>query len=128
MTTTLDIAALANAILYPIVLLVIFLLFRKEIPALLKSISGRLTKLEVAGISLELAKAEAWLNTEILQYMLGEALLTESIKSGSNASTKEQQLKRCLTLAHPFIAVVKENYRFDYLVKREKLLEQLLAK
>ncbi len=312
MTTTLDIAALASALLYPIVLLVIFLLFRKEIPALLKSISGRLTKVEVAGISLELAKAEPfdpnwikegtldlrhkaasinvndstagnflsqlkaegsadyaivnlgsggewlssrlyimaiifermkgvngivflettsntrkkfvgwaepekvrwtfaqrfpwletayseayfnilpaasivsnqgrlgysydqdnpfpsidllqkflekiqslpgnppmpeeendwisllpnddtqehaiWLNAEILEDILGEALITESIKSGSDATTKEQQIKRCLTLAHPFIAVVKEEYRFDYMVKREKLLEQLLAK
>lgn len=36
MTTTLDIAALASAILYPIVLLVIFLLFRMEIPVLFK--------------------------------------------------------------------------------------------
>jgi hypothetical protein len=312
MTTTLDIAALASAILYPIALVIIFLLFRKEIPAIAKGIAGRLTKIEVGGISLELAKAEpfdpdwvkegtldlrhkaasinvndstagnflsqlkaggsadyaivnlgsggdwlssrlyimaiifermkgvngivflettsntrkkfigwsepekvrwafaqrfpwleaayseayfnalpaanivsytgrlgynydpdspspsigllqkflekiqappgnppmpgeendwislppndntqeraVWLNAEILEDILGEALITESIQSGSDATTKEQQIKRCLTLAHPFIAVVKEDYRFDYLVKREKLLEQLLSK
>ena len=58
METTLDIAALASAILYPLALLIIFILFRKEIPLLLKSISGRLTKLEFAGVSLELAKAD----------------------------------------------------------------------
>ena len=81
--------------------------FRKEVPALLKSISGRLTKLEVAGISLALAKAKAWLNAEILEDMLGEALLTEHIKLGRDATTKEQQIKRCLTLPPPFIAVVK---------------------
>lgn len=312
MTTTLDIAALASAVLYPLALVIIFLLFRKEIPAIAKSIAGRLTKLEVAGISLELAKAEAfdpnwasqgtldlrhkaasinvndstagnflsqlkaggsadyaivnlgnggewlssrlyimaiifervkgvngvvflettsdtrkkfvgwaepekvrwafaqrfpwleaayseayfnalpfasivsyrgrlgyshdqdnpfpsidllqkflekiqtpsgnppmpgeendwitlpsddntkehalWLNAEILEDILGEVLITENIKSDSDASTKEQQLKKCLILAHSFIAVVKEIYRFDYLVKREKLLEQILLK
>lgn len=69
-----------------------------------------------------------WLNVEISEDIIGEVLITESIKSDSDDTTKEQQIKRCLTIAHPFIAVVKENYRFDYLVKREKLLEQILAK
>lgn len=58
MTKTLDIAALASAFFYPLALVIIFLLFRKEIPAIAKGITGRLTKLEIAGISLELAKAE----------------------------------------------------------------------
>lgn len=312
MTTTLDIAALASAVLYPIALVIIFLLFRKEIPVIAKGIAGRLTKLEVAGISLELAKAEPfnpswakegtldlrhkaaainvndstagnflaqlkaggsadyaivnlgkgeewltsrlyimaiifermkgingivfletstntrktfvgwadpakvrwafaqrfpwmetafaeayfntlpnasvvsyqgklgynwdnenpnpsidllqkflekiqaplgnpptpfeenewitlpsddntqehafWLNADILEDILGKVLITESIKSESDTSTKEQHINRFLALDHPFIAVIKENYRFDYLVKREKLLEQLLAK
>lgn len=313
MKTILDIAALASAVLYPIVLLIVFLLFRKEIPALLKGISGRLTKLEFAGISLELAKAQKfspnwvsdgaldlrqkaeammvndsgagsfssqlkdggaadyvivnlgegkewlasrlyilaiifekmkgikgvvflettpharkkfvgwvepqkvrwalaqqfpwlesayaeaysntistanivssqgkigfthepnspypsigllqkflekiqappgnfpipenekewinlssnsttqehtqWLNAEKLENILGETLILESIKSDNQDSSNiEKQIKKCLTLSHPFIAVVKENYRFDYLVKQEKLLEQLLTK
>jgi len=57
-TTTYDIAAILSAILYPVVLLIIFLLFRKEIPAIVKGIAGRLTKIEIAGVSLELLKAE----------------------------------------------------------------------
>ncbi len=315
MTTTLDIAALASAIIYPIALLIIFLLFRKEIPALLKSISGRLTKLEFAGISLELAKAQEfspnwvadgaldlrqkaaaimvndsyagnfisqlkaggsadyvivnlgqgkewfasrlyilaiifekmkgikgvvfletttatrekfigwagpqevrwalvqrfpwletayaeaysniilnasvvsnkgklgyshdqnnpspsidllqkflekiqappgnpplpekekewitlcsddpikiqehtqWLNAENLENILREALIKESIKSENQGSLNiDNQVKRCLMQSHEFIAVVKDNYRFDYLVKQEKLLEQILVK
>lgn len=60
MNINLDIAALASAILYPLVLLIVFILFRKEIPALIKSLSGRLTGLSIAGISLDLAKAEAF--------------------------------------------------------------------
>lgn len=315
MNTTLDIAALASAILYPIALVIIFLVFRKEIPTLLKSISSRLTKVEFAGISLELAKAEAfspkwdgegaldlrnkaaaimvndsyagnfssqlktggsadyvivnlgqgkewfasrlyilalifekmkgikgvvfletttdtrkkfvgwaepqkvrwafaqrfpwfetayadayskiilnanvvssqgklglrddqnnplpsidllqkfiektqappgspplpneekewitlssddpiktqehtqWLNAVKLEDVLGEALILESIKSeNKDSSNIEKQIKKCLILSHEFIAVVKDDYRFEYLVKREKLLEQILAK
>jgi hypothetical protein len=60
MNISLDIAALASAILYPLVLLIIFILFRKEIPTLIKSLSGRLTGLSFAGFSLDLAKAEAF--------------------------------------------------------------------
>nr|MBI1228966.1 hypothetical protein [Cytophagales bacterium] len=309
MTTTLDVAAFTSAILYPLALIIIFLLFRKDIPEIVKGIAGRLTKLEVAGISLELAKAESfdphwqkegtidlrhraaavnvndstagnflsqlkaggiadyaivdlgnggewlssrlfimaiifdkmksvngivflestsstrkklvgwaeskkvrwafaqrfpwmetayaeaysntipnasvvsyqgklgfvwdnanpspsidllqkfllkiqapggfppppeendwvpltsdatiqehacWLNAELVEGILGDALITEHIKSDIDDSTKEQQLKRYLKLGHPFIALVKDNERFDYLVKREKLLEQLL--
>ncbi|MBI0397450.1 hypothetical protein [Cyclobacterium marinum] len=58
MNITLDIAALASAILYPLVILIVFILFRKEIPLLIKSLTGRLTGLSFAGISLDLAKAE----------------------------------------------------------------------
>jgi len=313
MKTTLDIAALASAVLYPLALLIIFLLFRKEIPLLLKSISGRLTKLEFAGVSLELAKADKfspnwiadgaldlrqkaeammvndsaasnfssqlkeggsadyvivnlgegeewltsrlyilaiifekmkgikgvvfletatgirkrfvgwaepqkirwtfaqqfpwfetayadaysntistasivssqgklgyshelnnphpsidllqnflkkiqsppeiqplpenekewvnlssinntlehtqWLNAEKLENLLGEALIVESVKSeNQNSPDIEKQIKKCLTFSNPFIAVVKEDNRFDFLVKQEKLLEQILAK
>lgn len=58
MKTTLDIAALVSAIIYPAVWVILFLMFRKELPEMIKGITGRLTKLEVAGISLELARAD----------------------------------------------------------------------
>jgi hypothetical protein len=54
----LDIAALLSAIIWPVVLLVIALTYRKEIPGLVKGIAGRLSKLEFAGVSIELAKAK----------------------------------------------------------------------
>jgi len=110
MTTTLDIAALTSAMLYPIALLIIFLLFRKEIPALFKSIPGRLTKLEVAGISLELAKAQEFSPNWVAEGALdlrqkAEAMMVDS----SSASNFSSQLK--------------SGSSADYVVKWEKLLE-----
>ncbi len=67
MNISLDIAALASAILYPLVLLIVLILFRKEIPAFIKSLSGRLTGLSFAGISLDLAKAEAFSPNWVVQ-------------------------------------------------------------
>ena len=58
LTVTLDVAALVGALLWPVALLVIFLTYRKQIPPLVKGIAGRLSKLEFAGVSIELAKAK----------------------------------------------------------------------
>jgi hypothetical protein len=60
LSITLDLAALLSALLWPIVLLVVFLAYRKEIPTLVKGISSRLSKLEFAGVSIELAVAKAF--------------------------------------------------------------------
>src|SRR5262245_59986776 len=56
-TATLDIAAVISAVLWPLVVLVVLLMYRRKIPLWIKELSGRVTKLEFAGISLELAKA-----------------------------------------------------------------------
>src|ERR1039457_5528769 len=57
---SLDIAAMLNALLWPTVLFVIFIKFRKEIPALLKGVAGRIKKLEFWGVSIELGVAKAF--------------------------------------------------------------------
>jgi hypothetical protein len=56
----LDIAALLSAIVWPIVLLVIALTYRKEIPAVVKGLASRITKLGVGNFSIELAVAKAF--------------------------------------------------------------------
>lgn len=61
MTTTLDIAALISALVWPAALLIIFLAYREHIPNFIKGIVGRISKLELAGVSLELAKASAFI-------------------------------------------------------------------
>ena len=53
---TIDIAAILGAILWPLVILFIFLVFRKRIPSLISSLTGRITKLAFAGVSIELAR------------------------------------------------------------------------
>jgi hypothetical protein len=55
---TLDIAALLSTLIWPVVLLTLFVKYRKEIPGLIKGVAHRVTKFEVAGISIELAKAK----------------------------------------------------------------------
>ena len=60
LSISLDIAALLHALVWPIVILVIALIYRKEIPVFIKSIGSRLSKLEFAGLSIELAKAKAF--------------------------------------------------------------------
>src|SRR5439155_2332269 len=54
----LDIAALLSAIVWPVVLLIIALTYRKKIPGLVRGIASRLSKLQFAGMSIELAKAK----------------------------------------------------------------------
>lgn len=57
MTVTLDIAHVLNAILWPLVVLVALLVYRKYLPQLVGGLVSRINKLEIAGVSLELAKA-----------------------------------------------------------------------
>jgi hypothetical protein len=58
MTINLDIAATLSAIFWPVVVLAILLAYRKRIPALVEGLASRVTKLEFAGVSLELAVAK----------------------------------------------------------------------
>lgn len=58
MKITLDIAALVGAIMWPVVVLALLLAFREKIPALVEGLARRVTKLEFAGVSLELAVAK----------------------------------------------------------------------
>lgn len=55
-----DIAASINAILWPIVLLIVLLAFRKTVPGLVEGLAKRVTKLELPGISFELAEAKSF--------------------------------------------------------------------
>jgi hypothetical protein len=60
LSITLDVAVLLHALIWPLVLLVIFLTYRKQIPTLVKAIARRVSKLEFGGVSIELAKAKAF--------------------------------------------------------------------
>ena len=60
LTTTLDIAAVISAVFWPVVVLIILLAYRKEIPGFVEGISSRITKLGFGGFSIELAKATAF--------------------------------------------------------------------
>jgi hypothetical protein len=55
MNTTLDVAAALNAIVWPIVVLIILLAYRKPLGEFLASVSGRLMKFSAFNISIELA-------------------------------------------------------------------------
>ena len=59
-TVNLDIAALIGALSWPIAIVVILVVFRKVIADLSKSLASNITKLELAGISLELARAKGF--------------------------------------------------------------------
>jgi hypothetical protein len=56
-SATLDIARALSAVLWPLVVLAIVLIYRRSIPTLVSNLSNRVTKLGFAGVSLELAKA-----------------------------------------------------------------------
>ncbi|MCP3955400.1 MAG: hypothetical protein GY697_24745 [Desulfobacterales bacterium] len=57
---TLDIAATVSAIIWPVVLIIVLYLLRERIPELLKELVGRVTKLDIAGVTLEFAKAKVF--------------------------------------------------------------------
>ena len=57
LSATLDVAALITAFIWPIFLLILFLIYREQLPTLFKGIASRLSKFEFAGVSIELAKA-----------------------------------------------------------------------
>lgn len=61
METTLDIAAILTAITWPVTVLIILLVYLKKIPALVNGLVNRVSKLEFAGVSLELAKAKPFM-------------------------------------------------------------------
>lgn len=54
----LDIAKLVSALMWPTALAILFFTYRKEIPSLFKAVVSRVSKLQVAGVSIELAKAK----------------------------------------------------------------------
>lgn len=59
MTTILDIAAVLSAIVWPVVILILVLAFRDRLPDLVERLAGRVTKLSVFEVSIELATVPA---------------------------------------------------------------------
>ena len=60
MTTTLDIAALVSAIIWPLALIILFLVYRENLGVWIKQILPRINKLGIGSFSLELAEAKAY--------------------------------------------------------------------
>jgi hypothetical protein len=56
----LDIAGLLRALIWPIALLVLLLAYRQQIPAFVRDVAGRITKLGLGNFSIELAVAKAF--------------------------------------------------------------------
>jgi len=61
MSINFDVAALVNAILWPLVILIILFLYRKRIPSLFEWFASRVTRIGFAGFSLELAAAKPFI-------------------------------------------------------------------
>lgn len=59
MNVTFDVAAMLAATLWPLVLMIVLLMYRKEIPRLTKSVLGRVTKLAFAGAEVQLAEVKS---------------------------------------------------------------------
>ena len=60
LSIALDIAAAVSAVVWPVVVIVALYLLRERLPALLKELAGRVSKIEFAGLTLELTKAKAF--------------------------------------------------------------------
>ncbi|MBP3963135.1 hypothetical protein [Paenibacillus lignilyticus] len=60
MTVNLEIATMVSAIMWPIVTLVILLIFRKHMPDLIKGMFKNVKKIDFAGISIERFEAESY--------------------------------------------------------------------
>ena len=60
MSVTIDIAAILSAVLWPLIVVTVLLAYRRNTPALAQAIAGRVTKVGVAGISIELGKASVF--------------------------------------------------------------------
>lgn len=58
LTTTLDVAATIRAVLWPLVVLAVLLIYRHKLSSLLGGILTHVRKLEIAGVSLELAEVQ----------------------------------------------------------------------
>jgi hypothetical protein len=58
--TIFDVAAVLSALLWPTVVLIVFIAYYNRIPDWISGLAGRVTKLQVTGISLELASAKAF--------------------------------------------------------------------
>ena len=59
LSVTLDIAATLSALIWPIVVIVVLFMLRNQLPALIRHLAARVTKIDLAGITLEFAKAKA---------------------------------------------------------------------
>ena len=60
MNVTLDIAAVLSAVTWPLIALIALIVCRKYIPDMVKMLSGRVKKLEFAGLSLELTEVKSF--------------------------------------------------------------------
>lgn len=56
---TLDVAATLSALIWPIVVIAVLFILRDKLPALIKELAARVTKIDLGGITLEFAKAKA---------------------------------------------------------------------
>ena len=58
-----DVAKVLGVVVWPLVVLTVFVMYRAKIPAIFEGLAGRVTKLKFAGIDLELASAKSYAPT-----------------------------------------------------------------
>jgi hypothetical protein len=80
---TLDIAAVLSALIWPLVVLIVLLAYRHQLPGLFNALSNRLTGVGVAGFSIELAVAKPftpeWASLTDLRNSATPVQITDSV-------------------------------------------------
>ena len=112
---TLDIDATVRAVVWPIVVVVVVYLLREKIPALVKGLAGRITKLDIAGVTLEFAKAKEF-NPEFASATAGLDLRHRASAVEVNDST-----------AGTFINQLRDPAAADYAIVRLGAGDQWLS-
>ena len=70
-----------------------------------------------------------WIGSEPLEGMLGNDLHSSTIRSSElRSKNQKERLRFLLSLPKRFLAVVEDDYRFEYLVDRSVLLEQVASR
>jgi hypothetical protein len=66
-----------------------------------------------------------WINGKQIEDILGGDCVRSYVRSEIQFKSKEDQLKTFLAMAHEYVAVTNDNLRFEYLINRNQILEQI---
>src|SRR6266540_3964186 len=78
-----DVTALVRAVIWPIVALVVLILYRKQLPGVVRGLAGRVRRVSVASVSLEFAEAKEFEPPQAVNFLTA---LQEPLGAGSFTS------------------------------------------